>query len=44
MNVEDGDLSKCLNVPYVNCKNRKHYNLKNKDLPKYHDGKGFELL
>ena len=44
MNVEDGDLSKCLNVPYVNCKNRKHYNLKNKDLPKNHDGKGFELL
>ena len=35
MNVLDGDLTPCLNVPYVDCaKNRKHYNLKDKDLPK----------
>ncbi len=34
MNVLDGDLRLCKNVPYVYCKNRKHYNLKNEDLPK----------
>ncbi|MBE6866420.1 MAG: hypothetical protein IKK99_00620 [Oscillospiraceae bacterium] len=35
MNVEDGDLTPCLNLSYVYCdKNRKHYNLKDKDLPK----------
>lgn len=35
MNVSDGDLSACLSVPSVYChKNRKHYNLKDKDLPK----------
>lgn len=34
MNVLDGDLSLCKNVPYVYCKNRRHYNLKNEDLPK----------
>lgn len=35
MPVEDGDLSHCLKIPYVNChKNRKHYNFKDKDLPK----------
>lgn len=34
MNVLDGDLSPCLNIPYVSVKNRKHYNLKDKDLPK----------
>ncbi len=35
MNVVDGDLSNCLNIPYVYCiKGKKHYNLKNKDLPK----------
>ena len=34
MNVLDGDLSLCRNIPYVYCKNRKHYNLKNEDLPK----------
>lgn len=33
--VEDGDLTPCLDIPYVWCaKNRKHYNLKDKDLPK----------
>jgi hypothetical protein len=34
MNVLDGDLGLCKNVPYVYCKNRKHYNLKDDDLPK----------
>lgn len=35
MNVLDGNLSVCLNLPNVYChKNRKHYNLKDKDLPK----------
>lgn len=35
MNIQDGDLTPCLNIPYVDSgKNRKHYNLKNKDLPK----------
>ena len=35
MNVEDGDLTPCLNLSYVYSeKNHKHYNLKDKDLPK----------
>lgn len=34
MNVEDGDLSLCKNVPYASCKNRKHFNLKDTQLPK----------
>lgn len=34
MNVEDGNLSHCKHIPYVTCRNRKHYNLKDKDLPK----------
>lgn len=34
MNVLDGDLGLCNNIPYVYCKNRKHYNLKDEDLPK----------
>lgn len=35
MNVLDGDLSNCMNIPYVDCaKNRKHYNYKDKELPK----------
>ena len=35
INVLDGDLSPCLDLSYVYCeKNRKHYNLKDKDLPK----------
>lgn len=34
-NVLDGDLSNCMNLSYAACdKNRKHYNLKDKDLPK----------
>lgn len=35
VNVEDGNLSLCKDVPYVSCKNRKHYNLKDSQLPKY---------
>ena len=35
MMVADGDLSLCLNLSYVYLqKNRKHYNLKDSDLPK----------
>lgn len=35
INVEDGDLSNCLNIPCVfSLKDRKHYNFKNKELPK----------
>ncbi len=34
MNVTDGDLSLCMNVPYASCRNKKHYNLKDADLPK----------
>ena len=33
-NVADGNLDLCRNIPYVYCKNRKHYNLKDEDLPK----------
>ncbi len=44
MEVENGNLEPCLHIPYVSCnKNRKSYNLKDKDLPKKYDGKGFEL-
>lgn len=35
VNVEDGNLSPCLRLPTVWCyQGRRHYNLKNKDLPK----------
>lgn len=34
VNVLDGNLDKCKSIPYVSCKNRKHYNLKDIDLPK----------
>lgn len=34
MNVQDGDLTLCKSIPYASCKNKKHYNLKDKDLPK----------
>lgn len=34
VNVEDGDLHLCEQVPYVRIKNRKHYSHKDADLPK----------
>jgi Leucine-rich repeat (LRR) protein len=34
MIIENGDLTPCLSIPYVDIKGRKHYNYKNKDLPK----------
>ena len=34
MNIQDGDLELCKRIPYVYCKNKKHYNFKNDDLPK----------
>ena len=34
MNVEDGDLSLCKNIPYASCRNRKHFNMKDAQLPK----------
>lgn len=34
MNVEDGDLTPCLNIPFMGyVRNRRHYNLKNEDFP-----------
>lgn len=43
MNIEDGNLNPCKQVPFARCKNRKHYNLKDKDLPKNVPEIGFEL-
>lgn len=34
MTVLDGNLSLCMNIPYASCRNKKHYNLKDSDLPK----------
>lgn len=34
MNVLDGDLTECLRLRHAYCKNRKHYNLKDSELPK----------
>lgn len=34
INVANGDLYPCLSVPYVSCRNRKHYNLHDSQLPK----------
>lgn len=34
MNVDNGDLSLCQNIPYASCKNRRHFNLKDNQLPK----------
>ena len=45
MVVENGDLAPCLDVPYVYCsKIKRHYNLKDKDLPRDRDAFGFELI
>ncbi len=49
MKVADGDLTNCLNVPYADCRNFRHNNLKDKNLPKhveayheYKEGRGAE--
>ena len=34
MDVLDGDLTPCLSIPYASCRNRKHFNLKDSQLPK----------
>lgn len=45
MEIEDGDLTPCLDVPYVRCdKGKKYYNLKNADLPKDKNVEGFEFI
>lgn len=45
MNVEDGDLSLCKDLTYVYCeKNRKHYNLKDKEFPKEQYFRGNENI
>lgn len=45
MNVLDGDLSPCLNLSYVYSeRNRKHYNLKDSDLPKGEYVRGNETI
>ena len=45
MNVEDGDLTPCLDLSYVYSeKNRKHYNLKDKELPKGEYVRGNETI
>ena len=36
MNVEDGNLTPCLNIPFMGyVRNRRHYNLKNEDFPSH---------
>lgn len=45
MNVVDCDLTPCLQIPYASSfKNKKQYNLKDKDLPKQLPTKAFELM
>ena len=45
MDVNDGDLSPCLDLSYVySAKNRKHYNLKNTELPKGKYVRGNETI
>ena len=45
VNVKDGDLTPCLDLSYVySGKNRKHYNLKDKDLPKGQYVRGNESI
>lgn len=44
MNVIDGDMTPCLKIPYVAIlKGRKHYNLKDKDMPKEKQTDGFRI-
>ena len=45
MEIVGGDLSPCLRIPYVSCmKNRKWYNLKDKDLPKQKPTEPFRIF
>lgn len=45
MNVNDGDLTPCLDLSYVYSeKNRKHYNLKDSELPKFQYIRGNETI
>lgn len=45
INVEDGDLAPCLNLSYVHSeKNRRHYNLKDTELPKAQYVRGNETI
>ena len=45
MNVKDGDVTPCLGLSYVYSeKNRKHYNLKDIELPKGHYVRGNETI
>lgn len=45
MEVDDGDLSPCLDIPYASCsKIKRHYNLKENDLPKVKNTTPFQLL
>jgi len=34
MDVADGDLTPCLRLPYAACRNRRHFNLRDEQLPK----------
>ena len=43
-NVLDGDLTLCKNIQHVDVKNRKHYNFKDKELPKNRNGLGFSII
>lgn len=44
MTVESGDLTPCLDIPYAACtKMKRHYNLKESDLPKSKDREAFRL-
>lgn len=44
MTVESGDLSPCLRLAYASClRGKRHYNLKDSDLPKILDVSGFQL-
>lgn len=45
MTVEDGDLTPCLDIPYATfSRGKRHYNLKDRDLPKKLDDRGFVLM
>jgi hypothetical protein len=44
MNVLDGNMSCLKNIQYVDAVCKRHYNLKNKDLPKDRTDLGFEFI